>query len=191
MTQPEGDAAAPRRTLFLDDEALGAASVERYDVATVDVATADVANGNAAIDNAATVDAAAVGVARVGEAPVGESTAAAAAKQTEQTKQVTQPDQPDPVGEFTRRERINPWLVGLWVAAAMLVIAGIGGQIYLETTTVPMIGAGYVEVLTAEGLAVVPAVVGALAPWLVCIGLASAVSATAIHSLHWYRTHAS
>ena len=140
MTQPEGEAAAPRRTLFLEDEALGAASVER------------------------------------GEA---------AAEQPEQ------PEQVDPADEFTRRERINPWLVGLWVAAAMLVIAGIGGQIYLETTTVPMIGAGYVEVLTAEGLAVVPAVVGALAPWLVCIGLASAVSATAIHSLHWYRTHAS
>jgi len=140
MTQPEGEAAAPRRTLFLEDEPLGAASVER------------------------------------GEA---------AAEQPEQSDQV------DPVDEFTRRERINPWLVALWVAAAVLVIAGIGGQIYLETTTVPMIGAGYVEVLTAEGLAVVPAVVGALAPWLVCIGLASAVSATAIHSLRWYRTHAS
>jgi len=168
MTQPEGEAAAPRRTLFLEDEALGAASVERGEAATVD---------DAPIDSA-----------RVGEVPIVEAPAAVTSEQPEQPEQ---PDQSEPADEFTRRERINPWLVALWVAAAVLVIAGIGGQIYLETTTVPMIGAGYVEVLTAEGLAVVPAVVGALAPWLVCIGLASAVSATAIHSLRWYRTHAS
>jgi len=99
--------------------------------------------------------------------------------------------EPGDESPLTRLKLINPWLAALWLAAVVLVAAGIWGQVYLETTIYRAMGAGYVEALNAEGIAVIPAVVGSLAPWLVGIGLAAAIGATAIHSLRWYRTHTS
>jgi len=139
MTQPEGDRAVPRLTLFLDDEAMGTSSAVRPEP-------------------------------EVSEEPTAEPTA-------------DESEQPEP------RPPLNPWLVALWASALVLMVAGVWGQIYLETTTYRTMGAGYVEALNAEGLAVLPAVVGSLAPWLVGIGLAAAVGATAIHSMRWFRTH--
>ena len=138
MMQPEGDAAIPRLTLFLDDETRGASSGVRSE----------------------------------------------SDPEPDAVEQPT-PEEPEP------RTLLNPWLVALWVSALVLVVSGVWGQIYLETTTYRTMGAGYVEALNAEGLAVLPAVVGSLAPWLVAIGLAAAVGATAIHSLRWYGTHSS
>jgi len=141
MMQPEGDAAIPRLTLFLDDETLGASSGVRSE----------------------------------------------ADPETDSVEQPTpeEPEEPEP------RTPLNPWLIALWVSALVLMVSGVWGQIYLETNTYRTMGAGYVEALNAEGLAVLPAVVGSLAPWLVGIGLAAAVGATAIHSLRWYGTHSS
>jgi len=99
--------------------------------------------------------------------------------------------EPGDESPLTRLKLINPWLAALWLAAVVLVAAGIWGQVYLETTIYRAMGAGYVEALNAEGIAVIPAVIGSLAPWLVGIGLAAAIGATAIHSLRWYRTHTS
>jgi len=166
MMQPEGDPVVPRRTLFLDD-------VDTHD----DLDTHDDVETREA-DHASTPP----------FDPEPEPTPEPAPDDDPAPSEEAEPGDEPPL---TRLKLINPWLAALWLAAVVLVAAGIWGQVYLETTIYRAMGAGYVEALNAEGIAVIPAVVGSLAPWLVGIGLAAAIGATAIHSLRWYRTHTS
>ena len=70
----------------------------------------------------------------------------------------------------------NPWLVVLWVLAGTLLAAGVGGYLWAVTQKNP----DY-EVTSV----VYPAVVAALAPWLVTVALLALVLAVFVHALRW------
>ena len=67
----------------------------------------------------------------------------------------------------------NPWLIALWILAALLLLTGA----FLLTQSAPVVGDSVIPVY------VLPAVVLALAPWLVGTGLAAVVGATLVHAL--------
>lgn len=79
--------------------------------------------------------------------------------------------------EVDERGGRNPWLVLLWVVAGVLLGAGAA----LISQSGPAAGTGD----SVVPVFVLPAVVLALAPWLVGTGLAAVVGAVLVHALRW------
>ncbi len=69
--------------------------------------------------------------------------------------------------------RRNPWLILLWVLAAVLIVAG--AFVISQTTST---GGD-----TATAVIVLPVVFAALAPWLIGTGLAALVGAVFVNAL--------
>ena len=69
----------------------------------------------------------------------------------------------------------NPWLVVLWVLAAVLVASG-AWLVWQSTLSASGTGADVVPVF------VLPAVFSALAPWVLGAGLAAVVGAVFVHA---------
>lgn len=87
----------------------------------------------------------------------------------------------------THHIHFNPFLALLWLVAAALVGAGFWAQARVLDTPAPKPN----EPPTVEEFYVIPAVLGATAPWLIAIGLATVVVAVALHAFQWIRTHES
>jgi len=99
---------------------------------------------------------------------------------------IMRPDELEmPVDAATRRPRPNPFLVLLWVLAAALV--GLG--FWAQARALAPLAVVADEPPTVEQFYVIPAVLGAIAPAMIAIGLAAIVAAVSLHALQWARRH--
>ena len=75
----------------------------------------------------------------------------------------------------------NPWLVVLWLLAVGLLASGLGALWYSQTLlAVP-------NPDSVQEFYVIPAVLAALAPWFVLVGLAALVGVVFLHAVRWGR----
>jgi hypothetical protein len=98
---------------------------------------------------------------------------------------IEEPVDDAPAPEPSLRERINPWLVGLWLASIVLVTTGFWARLQFAKYQIHP----YVVPPSVEDAYVMPAVLEAFSPWLVALGLAAGIGATYLHAARWMKAH--
>ena len=77
--------------------------------------------------------------------------------------------------------RRNPWLPVLWVLSVVVLAAGVGAFWYSQVLI-----SG--PITTPQEYYILPAVLSALAPWLLATGLAALVGTVFLHAVRWGRS---
>ena len=75
--------------------------------------------------------------------------------------------------------RPNPWMLVLWLLAATLTGAGVTALAALALTAP--------DPESVQSFYVVPRVLGAVAPWLLVVGIAAGVGALFLQAIRWRR----
>lgn len=88
---------------------------------------------------------------------------------------------PEPVTESAPSLRGNPWVVVLWVLALLFSAGGLWMQWYSQMLYATP------DFDSATTYYVIPAVLQALSPWLLGVGLATLAGVVFLHAVRWRR----